>query len=123
MNNKDKDPSENTSKRQHHKHPKVDISRNDNENDKEERLGLGVFDFPWRKESMINSISDEWCFEDSFFLSFNNNTRTTTVEYEFPDQCLSESAETFVESIDFPSDKFEETVWSLEKESVDCTLT
>ncbi|WCJ33297.1 hypothetical protein M5689_014668 [Euphorbia peplus] len=123
--NIDKVPLENISKRQNldtQKHHEIDIkNRDDVENNEDERLGLGVFDFPWREESMINAISEEWCFEDSFFFSLTNNTCTSTLDSDFPDQRLSESAKTFIESIDFPPDKFEETVWSSKKEGVDCT--
>lgn len=114
---KGKDPLGNTSERQYldsHKHQKVEITgRDDEENSKrDDYLELGVFDFPWRKESLISKSEEEdWCFEDSFF---NNSCTTAAVESEFPDQCLSENAENFTKSIDFPSDNFEETVWALE---------
>ena len=39
-------------------------------------LSFGVFDFPWLKESLIYSESEDWKLDDVFFTSFYNGLST-----------------------------------------------
>lgn len=40
-------------------------------------LSFGVFDFPWLKDGLIYSKSDDWKFEDVFFTSVYNGASST----------------------------------------------
>ncbi|KAF2282628.1 hypothetical protein GH714_039523 [Hevea brasiliensis] len=95
-----------------------DYDHEDNSYSSDNYLALGVFDFPWLKEGTV-SKSKDWRFEDSFACFLHDNYTMAALP-EFSGQCLSETPETCVESIDIiPLEKFEETVWSLEKEGAD----
>ncbi|KAJ8747382.1 hypothetical protein K2173_001575 [Erythroxylum novogranatense] len=81
-------------------------------------LALGVFDFPWLNEAMI---SEDWHLEDTFS-SFLQDTNTTSATDTSGQYCFCESPDTFMTSLDFTVDKFEENVWSLEMETVSSLL-
>ncbi|KGN49015.1 hypothetical protein Csa_004415 [Cucumis sativus] len=42
-------------------------------------LSFGVFDFPWLKDGLIYSKSDDWKFEDVFFTSVYNGASTADI--------------------------------------------